>query len=398
MPHWATGVQSLVNGWVKVNIKHGGLPQGHGEGHPTRREADGQISVDRTPTPPCSVQNENVLKPKDIRDHAPHNLTSTEPTSLDQETLAIRKYNSKHGRRRLQKTISHSDLLREMAGDVKKSSDSGTNRERETTVHGSVGFDGSDQNNGRLVTGMIGSHDPDEKPSQSRQQRPVTTGKYLNEAMFVQQLERTKAHQRSLSSGGGSESDHSSHKRPTRRKDAQQNEQYYRHRAIGDMDAHGSHYQSWDAQRLQSSGSQNDTAARNPYASRPPAGVPLDADGIKGDLKTSCRGCSEMESRLLSAYEDIRYLHDVALRHEFNRDVPKPTTNSLRISHHEVTTLADASKRLTEVTARHRRQIEQITRETVSCFEFLHLLVTRSVLTWFCHNAITVTKTTRHAL
>jgi hypothetical protein len=227
---------------------------------------------------------------------------------------------------------------------------------------------------------MLGSHDPDEKPSQPRQ-RPVTTGKYLNEAMFVQQLERTKAHQRSLSSGGGSESDHSSHKRPARPTDAPLHEQYYQHRAIGDMDVHGFHYHSGVAERFQVSGSQNETAARKLYASHSHAGVTLDANpqnDLKSDLKTSCRECNEMESRLLSAYEDIRYLHDVALRNEFNRDVPKPKTNSPRISHHEVTTLADASKRLTEVTARHRRQIEQMTRETVSCFlsVILYVLVT----------------------
>jgi hypothetical protein len=129
MPHWATGVQSLVNGWVKVNIKHGGFPQGNGEGH-HKRESDVQITVDRPRTPDGGVLND-VPKTKD-RDHFSHNTTSTEPTTVDPETLAIRKFHSKHTRRRLQKSISHSDLLREMAEDAKTSPDSGRSRSRDS--------------------------------------------------------------------------------------------------------------------------------------------------------------------------------------------------------------------------------------------------------------------------
>lgn len=379
MPHWATGMQSLVNGWVKVNIRHGGFPQGNGEGH-HKRESDVQVVIDSTRAPDGDVLRNDVPKTKD-RDVVSHNTTSTEPTTVDPETLAIRKFHSKHGRRRLHRTISHSDLLREMAEDAKKLSDSGRSRLRDSIKHESDGLDHSR----RPVAGLFGSQVPDEKPKQSRQQCPVTTGKYLNEAMFVQQLERTKAHQRSLSSGGGSESDHSSYKRTARPPDssAPLHEQYHRHRAVGIMDVHGTGYDPEAAERFQVSNARSETVGRKPLVSH--TGVAHDAIaycGLKGDLKTTCPGCSEMERRLLSAYEDIRYLHDVALRSEFNRDFPKPKTNILSASHHELTTLADASKRLTEVTARHRRQIEQMTRETSRKLHDMHFK--HSKISMFC--------------
>lgn len=370
MPNWVNG---LVNGWVKVNSKHVIFPRE--DGHHRRERGDSNASS-------IDDSSSRVLdrsRGKGSRKHSHQTITtaSTQGT-LDPEAEAIKRFNSKrHNKRGLQRTVSHSDLLREMANkggenkdktldkssstrDSTRAANNDSNRKQEETYGGSVrqvaGFFGSDvgseekQLNEGKDRSLASSSSPVRRSSQ--QNAPLTTGKYLNEAIFVQQLERSKAGSLAGSSASAPERslvrDHKSP--PATHTSGSQLELRYSQRAQ-EMDSRGVN--------LNANGLEKELPQRRNHQHQSPHGGASHAH-------CQCAGCNEMESQLLAAYDDIRYLRDVSLRSEYSKAPPKAKNSILRGSKHELATLADASKRLTEITGRHRRQIEQMTRETVS--------------------------------
>lgn len=379
MPNLLNG---LVNGWVKVNSKHVIFPREDGHHHRRERRDSNASSLDDS-----SSRVLDRSRGKSNRKYS-HQTVTTVSTSqstanMDPEALAIKKFNSKRqNKRRLQRTISHSDLLREMAngGESKTTKSSDRTSTRDASNSRTASYDSNKTGNRtndesmRLVAGFFGSDVADEKrrndgessaarhpattSSNRSQNGPVTTGKYLNEAMFVQQLERSKAGRRSnASSMAGSSSASASERSPVLEYNkrpfvdaasAPHHEQEYRSRG----ESRGTHYDS-------SVLAKNDAAERKNRHSHSAAA----AHGDTNHAHSQCSGCNEKESQLLAAYDDIRYLRDVSLRKEYSH-APSKRKSGIK---HELTTLADASKRLTEVTDRHRRQIEQMTRETVSC-------------------------------
>ena len=368
MPNLLNG---LVNGWVKVNSKHVIFPRDDHRGRDTEGQEGNESSsssvLDRSRGKSSRKQSQPTVS------------TASTHSTLDPEALAIKKFNSKRqNRRRLQRTISHTDLLREMAnGEVKtKSSDRSSTRDgraasREVSYDPHRTGDNTNDEPVRLMAGFFGSEVGDGEKRSQRERRstetklsqngPVTTGKYLNEAMFVQQLEHTKASRRSDSSsaGGSSLSEPSSYKQTSRLDSAGAPHQDLENKQRSLKTApHGVNQDFRLSERSESS-------PRQKYAVRAAAGAASHNGAHQHDAH-HCSHCDDLESQLLAAYEDIRYLRDVSLRSEYSKAPSKPKSSILRASSHELTTLADASKRLTEITGRHRRQIEQMTREIVS--------------------------------
>jgi len=375
MPNWVNG---LVNGWVKVNSKHVIFPRE--EGHHRRERGDSNASS-------LDDSSSRVLdrsRGKSSRKQSTVTTTSTTQSTVDPEADAIKKFNSKRqNKRRLQRTVSHSDLLREMANGKSTYDNSST---RDNSRAASYDFnrenDGTNDESMRLVAGFFGSDVEDGEKRMHSGERPrsyessptkrttpkngpVTTGKYLNEAMFVQQLERAKGGRHSNASSAAGSSASAPERSPIREynkrpsvepSSAPQHDQEYRQRAIG-AESRGIHHESHGSERFQPGQVKKEPAQRRSISCR---------EAHSEAHRAQCTGCNDMESQLLAAYDDIRYLRDVSLRNEYSRAPTKPKSSILSSPNHELTTLADASKRLTEVTGRHRRQIEQMTRETVS--------------------------------
>lgn len=377
MPNLLNG---LVNGWVKVNSKHVIFPRDEHR----RERRDSNASLDD------SSSRILDLSWGKSRKQSPQTVSTTQSTS-DPEADAIKKFNSKRqNKRRLQRTISHSDLLREMAnggteGKSKSSStrDSTTNNSRTSSYDSNKTGNRTNDESVRQVAGFFGSDVGDKEENQTngvmeqrsssspskrpQQKGPVTTGKYLNEAMFVQQLERaSQAGRRSAeSSAAGSSTTASSAASPIREHsrrtalslDSSQDHHHHEYRPRIETNSHGGGIILGRFQRIDSAASRHGHATTAASQGQHHHGQ---------DGHCECVGCKDMENRLLAAYDDIRYLRDVSLRSEYSRAPQKPKNSILRGSNHEVTTLSEASKRLSEITGRHRRQIEQMTRETVS--------------------------------
>lgn len=362
MPNLLNG---LVNGWVKVNNKHVIFPRE--DAHSSSDEWSSSRVLDRS-------------RGKSSRKQSPQTVatvsTSQSSSTVDPEADAIRKFNNKRqNKRRLQRTISHTDLLREMAENKSKSSPDRASHERTSNHSRSSSYSSNnnrrnrtDDESVRLVAGFFGSSDVGDSESiTKRSHGPVTTGKYLNESMFVQQLsERSKAestaeHRSTASSATASTS--SSVQSPIRGA--------YKRPAYSHEPPNHRLHQGADSSSIMSHGSgrfQPGSKRMEPSSSRPGHN---EANGHSHAHGGSCSGCRDMENQLLAAYDDIRYLRDVSLRSEYS-SAPQKKSSMLRTgSNHELRSLGDASKRLSEVTGRHRRQIEQMTRETVSELVFI---------------------------
>jgi hypothetical protein len=354
MPNLLNG---LVNGWVKVNNKHVIFLKD--DGRRDRKDSDAGASLDES----SSSKSRALDRGKSNRTKQSTATTvSTAQSSMDPEALAIKKFNSKRQNKRgLQRTVSHSDLLREMANErgASKSRDAASNNSRMNSYDSNRPLHHDETS--RHVAGFFGSdvggkeRNVTEEPRRPSQQKgPVTTGKYLNEDLFVWQMKQSLNDRNSSSSsatGSSAASAPSLGRDKTKRIDSSVQDQELRHsrretnsRGNGimrDSLASSLQYQMKDEHRRikQPSSSSGDSHHHH-------------------GVHSPCSGCNKMESQLLAAYDDIRYLRDVSLRSEFSKSPPRPTNSVLGGNNRE------PSKRLAEITGRHRRQIEQMTRET----------------------------------
>lgn len=276
-PNW-------LNAWVRVNAKHVTSPESSGgssepsKNGPDAKAADGSDpSTSTAPTTDTTPREESV--------------------SVTSSARVTRK-----GRRRLQKTRSASDLLREMA------------------------------------VRDVGS------PS---------ANKYLNEAAFILQLEQRK------------------------QLDSPDSKAYLR-------------------------------ARYSPAVSPPPPPPPLPArattapqggglklfppsflmgDNNSSNDKSECSRCKALEEQLRVAETDVEYLRVTALQNEYQcASCQQAKKASPPWSAPQALTPSEGSKQLVAVTHRHKKQIEQLTRERVSLDETMVVLRNSSNSIFFCNS------------
>ena len=358
MPNLLNG---LVNGWVKVNSKHVIFPRD--DGRRDRKDSDAGASLDESSSSRSRALDRSWGKSNRTKQSTTTTVSSQ--SSMDPEALAIKKFNSKRQNKRgLQRTVSHSDLLREMANERgadrsrdtpsnsrTNSHDSNRSRQHqehdETALH-VAGFFGSeerrerDQGHRRTETTFIAERSCNDWKVFER--GPVClageTFHEWSEQWFIK-CGRIISCLRSVSGYKSKSIDSSAQDQEHRHSRRETNS-----RGTGimrDSLASSLQYQMKDEQRRRKHPSSSNGDSNHHHGAHSP-----------------CSGCNDMESQLLAAYDDIRYLRDVSLRSEFSKSPPRPTNRLLQGSTRE------PSKRLTEITGRHRRQIEQMTRETVS--------------------------------
>jgi hypothetical protein len=330
--------QSWLNAWVKVNSKHVVLT-------PNQKKVDKEQSSG------------------DHRDDS----TATEPTTAntnthnnqDPENQAIRRFNSRKHKRRLQKTVSASDLLRDKAkekGAVVVPSDNKQQQENnnskipetdkvqnDTTARRRVAQheeiessrvvsetdDGEDSSSLRFVAGFFGADI--ERYSSGYPDAAVTAraGNYFDssEAASVHLVERRSKSPLDAASIVS--------------------------RGVQSVPPAPSHLES----RYQGVGGIGIIRfPPNPFA------------GDNHNSKGSCKHCKELEHNSLSAQEDLEYLRSLALQREYTCQCCKrgDESSSLYPSPEAAVSSIDGAQMLNDVTARHKSQIEQITKERVS--------------------------------
>ena len=78
----------------------------------------------------------------------------------------------------------------------------------------------------------------------------------------------------------------------------------------------------------------------------------------------SCANCAEMENKLIVALDDLDYVRQAALgAADGAREVAPPPAVVQDASHSR---LAKASKQIQDITTRHKKQVEELTKERVS--------------------------------
>jgi hypothetical protein len=282
---------------------------------------------------------------------------------------AVRNVSNRKQRRRLIKTRSATDMIVEMANarneshcdssELKPTSNSSSRNSVSTDTTASIKSDLSPL---RLVAGLFGTdvdHD-DSMRSVELLQKP----QYLNEAAFTLQREQQKQSHESESAVA-----------PGRSKEE----------AFGSAKGH-------DAQQ-HVGGLANLSFMQQPFFRR------ADAEVLHAARHES------LESQLVTALDDLEYMRGVALSNEVDRNgetkktQEQPTVLPLRKLPNS--TLTEASKQLNEVISRHKKEVEQLTKERVSLCEIepTSNFVTRiQHLTWNLSSSLsTVPLAARHS-
>jgi len=462
------GVQGWVNGWVKNNKQHVIFP----------KENEGRS--DNTELTRSGHRKSRSNRRLDNGDNTTATAASTlksNSSKVDPETKAIQRFNSRKKNRRLQRSISHSDLLREMAkskeeekGTKVKSPPTGAkivdsktttsvspshaieltataapppkSQSRNDTVRHQanrrpvvVDDDRSiadrsqtSAGGGSLLWGLFGDESsarsgqkphmkstpgqgqPPPPPSQDPHQShipssssshhapPATTGKYLNEIAFVQQYQQQKHN------GGVSRKDfppvsrrntgesldasnHSNSPSRTGSKGGAPSQKRSSYILQGDAASISSSESGFGEVRQHSTRSANGYAGPlhtqpgfhsiNEHNSRFP-GV------VGGGGHHHCPSCEESEARLLAMRTDMEYLRSIALRSEYlcaiceNQSKRKKKHSKANVPlGPDSTALNESSQRLMEVTARHKRQIEQMTIERSRWQQDMHFKLSK---------------------
>jgi hypothetical protein len=367
--------QGLINGWVRVNQKHTVFPpqeepsnhEGSVNGAVVAGSAHGKRNKDMNLNGNSNVNNKSFRK-----EQVSHGTATTAGTG-DAETQAIKRFKNRSHNRKLKRTISHTDLLREMAKE--KEMEAKQNAAASTAYAGSASQvnpahtrsppnqdtspltfndEPPTEHSLRFVAGFFGA-DYDVQQNHSSQQEPQhrskIPSKYLNENAFVQQFEHTKSKSQLLrtTSQDNSGSDASTSRRLVTSKQ--------------------------DANYFNDSSQQSHHSVGGPPASlrgTPPLPKESRINPINQFFRAfphgrhHCGSCEELESRLLSTHADIEHLRSEAMRNEFickrcecNPDQKTSATKT----EFESKTLAETSKQLLTVTSRHKRQIEEMSKE-----------------------------------
>mmetsp|Transcript_3428 Transcript_3428/g.4960 ORF Transcript_3428/g.4960 Transcript_3428/m.4960 type:complete len:674 (+) Transcript_3428:411-2432(+) len=471
------GVQGWVNGWVRNNKQHVIFPK--------ENERHRQDSTELTRSGHKKSRSSRKLDHGDNTTATAASTVKSNSSKMDPETKAIQRFNSRKKNRRLQRSISHSDLLREMAKakeeeketkgksppaaknddpktaatpaalpsqarePVRVAATAASKRHQNTNdnVHHqgnrrpvmadddrSIADKSQTSTGGSLLWGLFGddssarsgqqkphtkappghqgqppppphhhsssSHDP-HSSSSHHAVPPATTGKYLNETAFVQQYQQQKH------KGSGSRTKDS---QSVNRRNATESIDTSNHSnspsrtgSKGAPSQRRSSYilQGGDAASISSSESgfgevrQHSTRSANGYAG-PLHAQPgfhaihennprfLGAGPAVGGGHHECPSCEESEARLLAMRADMEYLRSIALRSEYlcaicenqSKRKKKHSKGNVPLGP-DSTALNEASQRLMEVTARHKRQIEQMTRERSRWQQDMHIKLSK---------------------
>jgi hypothetical protein len=308
---------SWLTSWVKTNSKHVIYAPD---------KLDKNTSENTSPTTIASTTNSSTaISAADI-----HRRYGDDPGMS-----AVRNVSNRKNRRRLVKTRSATDMIVEMANARNEGhSDSSIISELKPTMDSSSGNSvatdtasvKSDLSPLRLVAGLFGTavdvdHDDSMRPL-DLSQKP----QYLNEAAFTLQREQQKLKQSQESESAVAPS-------PSKGHDPQQ--------YVG--------------------GLANLKFMQQPFFGR------ADAEAQQTAHHES------LESQLAAALDDLEYMRGVALSNEVNRSGETTKAEELPtvLPSRKLpsSTLAEASKQLNEVISRHKKEVEQLTKERVSLCE-----------------------------
>ena len=328
--------QGWLNAWVKVNSKHVVL------------------------TPNKKVDKEGHRAREDS--------TATGPTiaTQDSENQAISRFNSRKHKRRLQRTVSASDLLRDkakerVAAPEKKSEAQVSNN---TTARNS---DPSETDKVESTAVRVAQHNEIE----SIVSKEADSSQRFVEGFFGADIER-------YSSGY-----------PDASARASPHPQQFKDRGNFDYGAASVHQlerskSPLDAASISSRGAQS--VPPRPFSSAgalPRSDSHLESRYQKGGIsirfppnlftgdnhsKGNCKHCKELENNALSTQEDLEYMRGLMLQREYvcHCCQSQPSKRGDESSLHSREAIIDGPQMLNEVTARHKSQIEQITKERVS--------------------------------
>ena len=360
------GVQGLVNSWIKVNSKHAVIPRE--EEQSDALELSNSQSVASMQT--LAMRRNNRRNAPVGGEHFSHKTVGTSDSTIttDAAARATRKQTKKKKQERtLQRTVSHTDLLREQAIEKAMSRKSVTKDEEflspsdlegdpvqpldsqhSRTSHGLDSdfpqADGSSESNGGTAQQSL-----DRLVSQ-----PPRVVHRLKDGTIVHKREipqHSKPHHRRMSSeNSGSEASR------YRRQDSLG---YYGEDGSSELSANRMRSTPPLHPRQEEKQKQNNNPMQQFFRNFPHGGG------------RRCPACDELEVKLTQAQNDIEYLRGVALRAEYvcnhckNKDKAK-SGHLCSKTNEEALTLKDASARLVDLTTRHKGQIQQMTLEQVS--------------------------------
>ena len=362
-----SGFQGLVNGWIKVNSKHVA----------SKHETDESGDV--------RVQKRSSLKSDG--DHGGH-LSAASNSSRDSESLAIKRFNKRRTTRKLERTVSLTDLLREMAAEkeaeqkllkdsakafsgsrstAKRAPKPSAPDEKDAAAHpidhaGAVLRDEShDDSSRRFVASFFSGDTPllphsllpkDEDTKQpaiwhSRTSTGATIQNNVLLPMQGKQQQSPRQVHRRTGSNGVSEGSPS---RPN---------------ALHHSDSLSSKGDDSHHNPLAPPSSLRTTQSLHPPKQPPQNPMQQFFKHFPHPGGKRCGFCEEYENRHHAMAADMEYLRAVALRNEYVCRECQNEESSLH-SKESGLRLADASARLAEIEKQHQEQIEDMTRQWVS--------------------------------
>mmetsp|Transcript_27277 Transcript_27277/g.39965 ORF Transcript_27277/g.39965 Transcript_27277/m.39965 type:complete len:558 (-) Transcript_27277:306-1979(-) len=321
------GFQGLVNGWIKVNKNHVKFPADDSPSGGEKTQQNGSTTV---------AVGEAMMN-ADVGNGSTASLSSASVTpggpsgerasggTVQRRALHVRRKN-----RKLQRTVSHTDLLREMAKERELEQKTKSHQERQRAELEDIAVALRDEeeavreaeeaaasgvvaqsNSLRHAAGFFGA----EMDSQQQQQQhpavhpPVNTG---------------RLHHRTLSAGSGM-----SASRPTT--EASSSIRSGRGEEVENLAAAArSHTPPLQKQ-------QQDSSSR---------ATPNPIQQMFGFVHSKhCQSCEELETRLLAANADIEYLRSVALRNEY---VCSECSSQQQKQQQQISAEASSSTKLTD--------------------------------------------------
>lgn len=296
--------QSFLNAWVKVNSKHIVIP-------PTNKNEKDELNHSRG-------RKGSVTTARTVT------------TSEDTETQVIRRFDNRKNKRRLHKTVSASDLLRDKSKGEKKEDKQvigePTTETHFLNVHRNEEQSVVSENEGslRFVAGFFGA---DLESIEGSRNSQFQTN--LDDAASIQ--------------------------------------------LVGP-------YTQLDAGSVQSRGGQS-LPARTSQRNSPPHGV-NDSSSSKGgkigirfppnlfagdsSSKGGCKHCSKLENELASAREDLEYLRGAALRNEYSCINCKQETQNNSNDEDKSSEPTPMSDTLNEIISRHKIYVDNLKKDSVS--------------------------------
>lgn len=339
--------QGWLNAWVKVNSKHVVFPPN--SKNDRESEKDDVLNKAIGKNQKGSKTNSSVTTAR----------TAATGTSEDAETQAMRRFHHRKHRRRLQRTVSASDLLRDKAkGKVEKGDKKA--KDEEAVLDKSSSSHVSSSHKVVPVSSQSDTHEKALPNLPQHEDRSIVSGETEKSLSFVAGF--FGADIESLDAGAAH---HPKFTHSASFHDAASVQ------VIG-------HHSRLDAGSVISRGGQSLPA--RPIYSLPRSdssesssskggglGIRFPPNLFAGDnnSKAGCRQCSKLEGELLASQEDLEYLRSMALRSEYMCATCQ-TEPSKKIHTHVSPEAGDGAQILNEATERHKAQIETLIQERVS--------------------------------